>query len=128
LGDGFQHDDAFLDWQQERARRVEKNEQAFRAHNVRREQFEKEALPDEEVQNDPVPFVCECADVDCHQSIELTIADFEAAHSDAEHFTVKPGHVLPEFEEVAEQHDRYWVVRKFSPQDVARRVTTEPTA
>lgn len=115
----LQGDEAFLEWQAERARRVKKNEQAFRAYNERREQFETQALPDEAVDEELIPFVCECADLDCHATVELTILEFEAAHKDADRFTVRPGHVLPEFEGVPEKHDRYWIVEKFSAPDAA---------
>jgi hypothetical protein len=119
--DRFQGDDAFLEWQKERARRVEKNEESFRAHNERREQFEKPALSSGE----SAPFVCECADVGCWGVMELTVYEFEDAHERDDHFSVLPGHVMPEFETVVEQHDHYWVVMKFTPDEVEQRLVTD---
>ena len=116
----YQGDEDFLEWQKERARRVVKNEQTFRDYNERREQFEKQASWDE-----PVPFVCECADVDCWGVMELTVDEFEDAHKRDDHFSVISGHVMPEFEKVVEQHDRYWVVAKFTPDQVTQRLVTD---
>jgi hypothetical protein len=93
---------------------VTKNEQAFRAYNERRERFELEALPEAVAEEELVPFVCECADLDCHAAVALTIPEFEAAHDGPDRYTVKPGHVLPEFEGVSDKHERYWVVEKFT--------------
>jgi hypothetical protein len=116
----FQGDDAFLDWQKERARRVEKNEQEFRAHNERREQFEKPALREDEL----APFVCECADTACWGVMELSVDEFEDVHATEDHYSVLPGHVMPEFERVVARRDRYWVVAKFTPAEVEQRLVT----
>lgn len=117
----YQGEDAFLEWQKQRARRVEKNEQTFRAYNERRQEFEKPALPPSET----APFICECADTACWGVMELSAAEFEDAHNLDDHFSVLPGHVLPEFEAVVEQHDHYWVVEKFTPDEVERRLVTD---
>jgi hypothetical protein len=91
-----------------RRERIMKNEQAFRDYNNRRVSFEQEA----DVKDDLVPFVCECGDSDCIEGMELTIDDYESAHSSGFRFTVKPGHVFPEAEQVVAEHDRFWLVEK----------------
>lgn len=118
---GFQGDDAYRAWQEQRAHRVKKNEEGFRAYNERRAAFEHDVLPDDEI----TPFVCECGDQECHRPMELTIAEFERSHARPNFFAVDPGHVLPEFEEVMEEHDRYWVIRKFGEEEMAQRVVAE---
>lgn len=117
----YQVDDAFLEWQKQRARRVEKNEQAFRAYNERREQFERPTL----VAGETAPFVCECADEGCWGTLELTPDEFAEAHDQDDHFSVLPGHVLPEFERVTDRRDHYWVVEKFTPDEVEQRLVTD---
>lgn len=117
----YQGDDEFLEWQKERARRVEKNEQAFRAYNERREEFEKDGL----LAGESAPFVCECADTDCWASVDLTVDEFEKAHDTDDHYSVLPGHVMPEFERVVEKHERHWIVEKFTPQEVEERLVTD---
>jgi hypothetical protein len=117
----YQGDARFLEWQKERARRVEKNEQAFRAYNERRQNFEKGGL----LAGESAPFVCECADTDCWASVDLTVDEFESAHDSDDHYSVLPGHVMPEFERVVEKHERHWVVEKFTPQEVEERLVTD---
>ena len=91
-----------------RRERLLKNEQAFRDHNNRRVAFEEGAVGVDE----PVPFVCECGDPDCIEGVELTVDEYTSAHSAANRFTVKPGHVFPEVEGVAAGGERFWVVEK----------------
>jgi hypothetical protein len=119
--DQYQGDDAFLEWQKERAQRVEKNEQTFRAYNERRQEFEKPVLAGDE----SAPFICECADTACWGVMELSADEFESAHAVDDHFSVLPGHVMPEFETVVEQHEAYWIVEKFTPEEIEQRLVTD---
>ena len=91
-----------------RRERLLKNEQVFRDYNNRRVAFEQDADAEDEL----VPFVCECADPECIEGMELSVDDFMAAHSAPNRFTVKPGHVFPEGERVLDTHDRFWLVEK----------------
>ena len=118
----YQDEDEFLEWQKQRARRVEKYEQVFRAYNERRQEFEKPTL----VVGETAPFVCECADDDCWGTLELTPDEFEAAHDQDDRYTVLPGHVMPEFETVTERREHFWVVEKFTPEEVEQRLVTDP--
>jgi hypothetical protein len=108
-GNGWHGDDAFRAWQRLRGERVVKNERAFRGYNRRREDLERQAVDDDE----PVPFVCECGTAECHKAISLSVRDYDRAHESADHYTVAPGHVFPEFEQVVGEEPAYWVVRKF---------------
>jgi hypothetical protein len=98
------------EWDERRRRRLTKNEQAFRDHNNRRVEFERTNAEDEE----PVPFVCECGDPECVDGVELTVAEYMSSHSAPNRFIVKPGHVFPDAENVAEQRDRFWIVDKLT--------------
>jgi hypothetical protein len=115
-GNGYQGDEAYREWQEERAQRVVKNEQAFRSYNERRADLEREVL----ASDDPAPFVCECGDSSCTGALEMTMPEFEDSHRKESQFAVIPGHVLPEFEEVISEHERYWVIRKFSLEEIGR--------
>jgi hypothetical protein len=117
MNSGFQGEGVYRERQEQRGRQVEKNEQAFRAYNERRLDLERNVLND----GDPAPFVCECGDRGCHQAVNLTIEEFESSHHRPDLFAVRPGHVLPEFEEVVNERDRYWVVRKFTSEEMADR-------
>jgi hypothetical protein len=97
-----------LDRDEIRRERLLKNEQTFRDHNNRRVAFEESTAGVDE----PVPFVCECGDRDCIESVELTVDEYTSAHSAPNRFTVKPGHIFPEVERVAGTDARFWVVEK----------------
>jgi len=92
-----------------RQERLVKNEQAARAYNNRRLEFELEDAADED---EDVPFLCECGDEGCAEAMEMTPEDFMAVHSAPNRFAVLPAHVLGEVEWVVETGDRYWVVEK----------------
>ena len=97
-----------------RAQQAQKNERAFRDHNERRAAFEKDAIGADE----PLPVVCECGNPECFEALELTVPEFERAHTKPGWFTVKPEHILPDFERVVERHESFWVIEKFSPDEV----------
>ena len=58
-------------------------------------------------------FLCECADTNCVEMIELSIDEYESIRSSPVRFPVKLGHDYPEFERVVEENERYVVVEKF---------------
>jgi hypothetical protein len=93
----------------ERRQRIVKNEQAFRDYNDRRLQHES---VDETDDQEPIPFVCECGDKDCHQALVMTAAEFTEAHSAPNRFIVKPGHVYPDVERVISEENTFAVVEK----------------
>ena len=90
-----------------------KNEQEFRDYNNRRMQVETAAATDND---DLVPFLCECGDRDCVKALMLTPAEFMQAHTAANVFIVKPGHVYPDVERLVAQHDTFGIVEKTNMQ------------
>ena len=91
---------------EERKRRIVKNELAFQAYNERRQQFEAGEA-------DPIPFVCECGDDQCFQTIEVHPKDWATAHQREDQFVVAPNHVIPDLERVVDRRNVYWTIRKF---------------
>jgi hypothetical protein len=66
-------------------------------------------------------YLCSCGQPDCEESLELTLAELEAAHARPDQFVVAPGHDLPAVEDVVARHEAYSVVRKkpgFKPGEV----------
>ena len=59
-------------------------------------------------------WICECANEECFETIEMTHGEYEAVRAGGTRFFVKPDddHVVPEAEIVVERHERYWVVEK----------------
>lgn len=59
-----------------------------------------------------VQFLCECASLDCTQTLSLSMAEYERIRSSPVLFPIAPGHVYPEVESVVEENERYAVVQK----------------
>ena len=59
-----------------------------------------------------IPFLCECADIDCLGRLEATIAEFEEAHTGEDRYFILPGHLRIEGEEILSENGRYEVVTK----------------
>lgn len=61
---------------------------------------------------DLAPFLCECGDDRCTQTIRLTLEEYEEVRGRPGRFVVVPGHVILEVERVVEAGERYEVVEK----------------
>jgi hypothetical protein len=57
-------------------------------------------------------FVCECADANCAEQVELTLGEYAHVRADPATFLVLPGHERPEIERVVLVTDRYLIVEK----------------
>jgi hypothetical protein len=57
-------------------------------------------------------FVCECADLECIQPVELTIQEYETVRAEGAMFVIAVGHVYPEVERVVSETSRFAVVEK----------------
>jgi hypothetical protein len=61
-------------------------------------------------------FVCECGNLGCSETVEISIAGYEAVRTDFDRFFVVPGHEIEKVDEVVETHDDYLVVVKRLPE------------
>jgi predicted phosphoadenosine phosphosulfate sulfurtransferase len=59
-----------------------------------------------------IHFLCECADEECHGTVEVYAAEWEAAASQHNHFLMEAGHQRSEGEEVVGHVGEYDVARK----------------
>jgi hypothetical protein len=57
-------------------------------------------------------FYCECADVECHERVEVPLDDYEEVRSKSTHFIISPGHENERVERVLARRSRYAVVDK----------------
>jgi hypothetical protein len=96
------------DSEKERDERAARNEAMFRRVNERLEEVNEGF----QVITDKAQFVCECASIDCTEQIELTLPEYEAVRRGSTHFVIKPGHLLPDEEQVVERRRQYLVVEK----------------
>jgi len=61
-------------------------------------------------------FLCECANPHCNDTFDMTPHDLQTLHSEPGHYVVKPGHDVPDLEEVVQQQNGYAIVRNPRPQ------------
>ena len=102
----------------ERERRIGRNEEIFRRVNEQIEQV-NQAFG---AVSGTMTLVCECGDASCIEQIELTPDEYRRLREDTTLFAIRPGHEIPDVEDVVERHDRYWVVKKHEggPAEAAR--------
>jgi hypothetical protein len=63
---------------------------------------------------DSMVAVCECGDAGCAEQIELDVPTYERIRSDPALFVIRPGHEIPDVEDVVEETETYYLVRKHS--------------
>ena len=91
-----------------RERRLGENEVLYREVNERVLELQEEfGLAEERID-----FVCECAQVDCSERISMDLRAYEHLREHPARFGVKPGHEVPDVEQVVEEHEGYVVVEK----------------
>jgi hypothetical protein len=91
----------------DRDTRREENEKMFRHGN--------ESLHDAAVEageTSPVPFLCECADVDCLGRVEVTTSQWEDVANVPNHYLMLAGHMRSEGEEVVGSIREYEITEK----------------
>ena len=88
------------------AERVARNDAAFRSANERIERA-AEGL-------DYAPFLCECADMGCTETVLLSIAEYEEIRANPRHFLNTPGHypAAMGWATVVADRGRYEIVEK----------------
>ena len=99
--------------------RLAKNEILFRAVNERLDEI-GEAAPWSKT-ND---YLCECSDMTCIETIELTNDEYERARSRPTVFMLVPGHERLEIERVIEGNERFLLVEKIVAVDAVQE--TDP--
>ena len=107
----------------DRARKIGRNEDIFRRVN---EQIEQVNQAFGEVAG-TMTLVCECGDSTCIEQIEVTPDEYRHLRSDPTLFAIRPGHEIPDVEDVVEQLERYWVVEKHEdgPAQLARELADD---
>lgn len=90
-------------------RRVE-NEVMFKQENERIKQVAESVTVRTSAL--PIPFYCECANLNCSKIINLTSEDFEAFHDDPDWYTILPGHEQLDIEKVIKNNDGFLVIKK----------------
>ncbi len=89
--------------------RAAKNEALFRAVNERIGELMRSFRPSPD---EVLSFLCECDDARCHETVAVTILEYEDVRADDRHFLLVPGHVNAGTERPVRQTDRFVVVEK----------------
>ncbi len=107
----------------DRAARIGRNEAIFREVNNQIEVLNYRFHP---VGADVLQLVCECGALECVEQLTVPVRAYEDARADPALFVIKPGHEIPDVEQVVTREDEYFVVRKHpgSPAELARE--TDP--
>lgn len=94
-----------------RARKLALNQSSFRSANDR---IERSAQGHRFEASQRVPFICECADPGCYETVMLSLADYEAVRAHADRFFLVAGHEDAEEtrEHILEAEQGYAVVEK----------------
>ena len=92
----------------DRTERLAINESLFRETNERL----AETSAEWGVTAGGLDLVCECADIDCAERIDVGPDEYERARSEPTLFLLTPGHEQPESEEIVAANDRFVLVRK----------------
>ena len=74
----------------------------------------------------PTLFICECGDIDCGETIEVSIAEYEHARESPTRFIVAPGHYSREFEHVVAENEHYALVEMSGAAAVATAELFDP--
>lgn len=61
-------------------------------------------------------FVCECGNLGCSETVEISVAEYEEVRTDFDRFFVVPGHEIDEVDEVVERRPDYLIVVKRAPE------------
>jgi hypothetical protein len=91
-----------------RESRLERNQDLFRGANERLEGAVGERVLDEQV----IPFLCECPDEMCMDTVAITLSAYEAVRSKPNHFIIVSGHPTSPGERVVTERDGYLIVEK----------------
>ena len=97
--------------EEERQRRIGRNQALFREVNERIERVSG-AL---RTGTDTITVLCECGNQSCAEHIEVSLSDYERVRAEPTLFLVRPGHATIEVEQVVEHHNGYDIVRKNGP-------------
>ena len=104
----------------ERQRRVGMNEALFREVNERIERVSERL----QVTSEKIGILCECGDEACTERVDVSLPDYERIRADGALFFIRPGHEMPDVEDVVERGDGWDVVRKKAggPAELAREL------
>ena len=92
-----------------------KNEAVFKNRNERVLQVSSQLLDSAAKRELPLNFVCECADKNCTDQLNLTVHEFTELRRGSKHFIVRPGHEQLDIERIVKRAATYYLIEKLVP-------------
>jgi hypothetical protein len=89
--------------------RAARNQSLFRAINEKLEPINETYV---EVVTETFTIACECADLDCVETLDIDPLQYQEVRAEPRQFIVLSGHVYPDVETVLREVDAYVVVEK----------------
>jgi hypothetical protein len=93
------------------AQRIADNEAMFRRANEHLHRRYREL----DIGDERLPFICECADERCTETVTLTLDDYHEVRRHPDRYLIVPGHELPGAERVVDESPGFSVVEKPAP-------------
>lgn len=59
-----------------------------------------------------VPYICECASIECLGRVVASVSEFVRIHEDRTRYFILPGHFRVDGEKILSTNDRYEIVEK----------------
>ena len=87
--------------------RLASNEALFREGNERMAAWEERQATEELAR-----YLCECANEDCREKVQLHKPEYEHVRSNSRWFVIVPGHEIPDIETVIERSERWAIIEK----------------
>ena len=94
--------------QHEREIRAARNQALFRAVNEQIKGMNEALAP----LTESFAISCECADMDCIETLELSPEEYEAVRAQPRQFVVLPDHIYTDVEDVVRESNGFVVVEK----------------
>lgn len=97
------------------------------AENEARARRENESRSDWFRGHKRVAFVCECADLDCHETLSFDREMYETLRASPTRFAVAVNHEESSIERVVRRHEECWIVEKTGKAAAVAKETVETT-
>jgi transcription initiation factor TFIID subunit TAF12 len=103
---------------------LDDNATRARTESLFREVNERIAESAQQFEAGTTEFVCECADPECTDRLEATLAEYEQVREDGATFMLAPGHAETDIERVIHDRGRFQTVEKMQKtvREIVRRL------
>jgi 5-bromo-4-chloroindolyl phosphate hydrolysis protein len=108
--------------QHEREIRAARNQALFRAVNEKVKEMNDAFVS----VTGTFAIACECADLECIETLKISPAEYAQVRANPRHFAVLPDHIYPEVEDVVRTSAQYVVVEKIAKAAEVAELMAEP--